>query len=57
MRAKVEKGKTIGKVKILVVVLDSEKDYQLSCSMDLRAIQAHLFNNGVEEEVVASTAV
>lgn len=57
MRAKVEEGKTIGKVKILVVVLDSEKAYQLSCSMDLRARQAHLFNNGVEEEVVASTAV
>lgn len=35
MRAKVEKRKTIGKVKILVVVLDSEKAYQLSCSMDL----------------------
>lgn len=57
MRAKVEEGKTIGKVKVLVVVLDSEKAYQLSCSMDLRARQAHLFNNGVEEEVVASTAV
>lgn len=56
MRAEIEKGKTIGKVKILVFVLDSKDAYQLSCSIDLRARQAHLFNNGVEEEVVASTA-
>lgn len=57
MRAEIEKGKTIGKVKILVFVLDSKDAYQLSCSIVLRARQAHLFNNGVEEEVVASTAV
>lgn len=57
MRAEIEKGKTIGKVKILVFVLDSKDADQLSCSIDLRARQAHLFNNGVKEEVVASTAV
>lgn len=57
MRAEIEKGKTIGKIKILLFVLDSKEAYQLSCSIDLKARQAHLFNSGTEEEVVASTAV